>query len=115
MSETEPAQDRAHRPLRNLHAETPLDDFTEVAPTPAHDAVRLRVRPRLDDLRERAHLRGVELGRASREGAVAETGQPFGVVTVNPVAQRLPVHAAALRRLVPTAPLKRKRQRQHPA
>ena len=127
--EAESAQDRAHRPLRNPHAEAPLHDAAQVTPPPAHDPVRRRIRSRLDDLRKRAHLRGIEHGWTPRERAVGETRQPLRIVAMNPFVgktvhwtvfcssspQRLSVHPATLRRLRPAAPLQHERQRQHPA
>ena len=45
---------------------------------------------------------------------IAQTFRPFRVETMNPIAQRLAVHAAKLRRFSPILPLAHRRQRQQP-
>jgi hypothetical protein len=52
-------------------------------------------------------------GRPGR-GRSARPANPCRIVAMNPVAQRLSVHPATLRRLRPAAPLQHERQRQHP-
>ena len=46
---------------------------------------------------------------------VDQAGHPIGIVTVNPVTQRLPIHTAALRRLRSGSPVTHMRRRKHPA
>lgn len=111
----EPAKDRAHGPLRHPDAEAPLNYVAEVDPTPADHPIRLRVRSRLDDDRKFTHLLGAEPRRPPRKRPIEEASQPFGIVAVNPVAQRLPIHATALCRLRPAPSVEYQRQRKHPA
>jgi hypothetical protein len=80
-----------------VHAEPLGDDTLEVEPTPAHDAVDLTIRTRLDDLRELSQL----LRRKARLGTlrpvVEQSLGPGSVEAMDPVAERLAVHTADLR------------------
>ena len=77
-----------------VDAEPLGDDALEVDPSPAHDAFLLAIRTRLDDGRELDEL----LSRQARLGTcrpiVDEAIRPSGVEAMNPIAQRLPIHAA---------------------
>ena len=90
------------------------DDALEVDPSPAHDAVLLAIRTGLDDHGELGQL----LSRQARLGTlrpiVDEPFRPSGVKAMNPIAQRLPVHAANPGRRAPVHPLPHRRQRQQP-
>src|ERR1700727_482464 len=81
-----------------VDAEPLGDDALEVEPTPAHDAVLLTIRTRLDDLRELSQL----LRRKTRLGTlrpvVDEALQTRPVEAMDPVAQRLAGHPADLPR-----------------
>src|SRR5271156_1105441 len=90
------------------------DDTLEVEPTPAHDAVDLTIRTRLDDLRELSQL----LRRKARLGTlrpvVDEAFRSRRVEAMDPVTQRLAVHPADLRRRAPVHSISNRSQRQKP-
>src|SRR5271170_1021023 len=95
-----------------VDAEPLGDDALEVDPSPAHDAVLLAIRTYLDDGRELDQL----LSRQARLGTlrpiVDEPFRPSGVEAMNPIAQRLPVHAADPGRRAPVHPVPHRSQRQ---
>ena len=72
------------------------DDALEVDAPPTHDAVLLTVRAGLNDLRQLSQLlfRQARLGTA--RPVVEKAFRPQGVEAMDPVAKRLPVHAADL-------------------
>jgi hypothetical protein len=80
-----------------LDAEPLGDDSLEVDPPPAHDAVDMTIRAGFDDLGELSQL----LRRKARLGTlrpvVDEAVRTRGVEAMDPVTQRLPVHAPDLR------------------
>ena len=97
-----------------LDAEPLGDDALEVDPPPAHDAVLLMIRTRLDDLREPSQL----LRRKARLGTlrpvVDEALRTRPVEAMDPVTQRLAVHPADLRRRAPVHAVPDRGQRQKP-
>src|ERR1700720_973391 len=97
-----------------VDAEPLGDNAFEVEPTPAHDPVLLTIRTRLDDLRELSQL----LRRKARLGTlrpvVDEALRTRPVEAMDPVTQRLTVHAADLRRRAPVHAVPDRSQRQKP-
>ena len=96
----ERVEDAPDRALVQLDAEAPLQIVAQIDAPPAHNAMRVAIRPVLDDLRQLLLLRRRQPRRRSRRGAIAKARQPFPVVAVNPVAQRLavaPLRARLLR------------------
>jgi hypothetical protein len=97
-----------------VDAEPLGDDALEVDPTPAHDAVDLTIRTRLDDLRELSQL----LRRKARLGTlrpvVEQSLGPGSVEARDPVAERLAVHTADLRGGAPIHSIPDRSQRQKP-
>ena len=81
-----------------VDAEPLGDDPLEIDASPAHDAIFPTLRAGLDDLRKLSQL----LRRQTRPGAIRpvvdEALRTRGVEAMDPVAQRLPVHGADLRR-----------------
>ena len=90
------------------------DDALEVDPPPAHDAVPLAIRTGLDDPGELSQLLFRQAGLGALGPVVEQTFRTSSVEAVNPVAQRLAVHAADLRRLAAFHPVANRRQRQKP-
>lgn len=66
----------------------------------------------LDDLRQFRELYGRQPARIARAAAVLQTGRALRVEAMDPVAERLAVHAADLRRLRPAHPVQGRRDRQ---
>jgi hypothetical protein len=99
-------QQLADRALVQRDVEAGLDQRLEVDPPPAHHAVRLRVRAVVHDLFQLGQLLGREARPAPRPAPVVQAGEPFRVVTMHPVPQRLPVHPGHTRRCVAAQALK---------
>jgi hypothetical protein len=96
MREAERLEKLADAPLVIRDAEASGDRRLQVDTTPAYDAVRLRIRPGLDDLRELGQLRRREPRLRAFAAMIEEPPRPFGIETMHPIAQRLAVHAAHL-------------------
>ncbi|CAA9299606.1 MAG: hypothetical protein AVDCRST_MAG40-262 [uncultured Gemmatimonadaceae bacterium] len=107
-------QQLAHRALVQAHPELAPDPRLQVAAAPAHHAVARQLRPLLDPAVHRGLLLGREPRRGAGGAAVRQPGDPLGVVAVHPVAERLPVHAARLGRVLARTPVQHQRDRQHP-
>src|SRR5271163_5217121 len=90
------------------------NDTLEIDAPPPDDAIFLTVRAGLDDLRKLSQLflRQARLG--TFRPVVDEALRPRSVEAMNPVAQRLAVHAADLRRRASVHPVPDRRQRQKP-
>ena len=86
------------------------DDALEVDPPPAHDAVDLAVRPRLDDRGELSQLLRRQTRLRALRPMVEEALRPRCVEAVNPVAQGLAVHAADPGRRAAIHPVANRRQ-----
>jgi len=114
VRETEPLEQLADAALVVLDAEARGDHVPEVEAPPAHHFVRLRIGTGLHDLRKLGQLRGGQANFRAFVLAIDQPVRPFGVETMNPVAQRLTVHAADLRSLRPILALANRRQRQKP-
>ena len=98
-----------------LDAEPLGDDALEVDPAPTHDAVYLTIRPGLDDGRELSQLLRRQTRLGTLRPVVDEALGPGAVEPVDPVAQRLAVHAADLGRRSPIHPVPHRSQRQKPS
>jgi hypothetical protein len=85
--EPKPAQHRADAALGQGHIEPRLDHAGQIQPAPAHHAIRGKVWSFANQLCYRSLLLWGEPGFRSGCYAVAEPGDPFGVVANNPVAQ----------------------------
>ena len=57
-----------------------------------------RIRTGQDNCFQARHLTLAELGRLPRLGPIAQSGDAFGIVALNPVAQGLPVHPSLANR-----------------
>src|ERR1700677_2756166 len=97
-----------------VDAEPLGDDTLEVEPTPAHDAVDLKIRPRLDDLRELSPLLFRQARLGTLRPVVEQAIRPRRVETVDPVAQRLAIHTPDLRGGAPIHSIPDRSQRQKP-
>ena len=88
------------------------NDTLEIDAPPPDDAIFLTVRPGLHDLRKLSQLfrRKARLGTFRR--VVDEALRPRSVEAMNPVAQRLAIHAADLRRRAPVHSISNRSQRQ---
>jgi hypothetical protein len=96
-------------------AEAACDDGLQVDPPPAHDAVRPRVRAGFHDPRQLGQLLLGEAWHGPRMRPVAQPGETLGVVAVDPVPQRLPVHPGMPRRRLARGAFQDKRQGEHAA
>jgi hypothetical protein len=105
--------DLADRPLMQGYAELCLDAVLEVAASPAHKAVAVRVGTGLDPRRKRGQVFGQPPPGPVRHRPVHQPGQPLGIGAVHPVPKRLAVHPAGPHRRRPVHPLQNQRDRQH--
>jgi len=97
------------------HAKALLDQVAQVDAAPAHHPMPGQVRTGLDPAFQLGLLRRREPRLRTRAARpIGQAGQPLGVVAVHPVAQGLPVHAAAGGRLRARVALQHQRDRQHP-
>ena len=99
MSKAQAVEDFADAALVQADSEAILDQIAQIDTPPTHDAVLIGIwsllhnRRKLDQLFRRQPL--LRAGLLARD----EPGNPFAVVAMNPVAQRLPIHPARQRRL----------------
>ena len=98
VGEAELLQELADVALVIVDAEALVDDPLEVDAPPPHDAVLLTIRARLDDLRELGQLLGRQARLGTLRPVVHQALRTRSVEAMNPVAQRLAIHAADLRR-----------------
>jgi hypothetical protein len=95
-------------------AEPLFDDPLEVDAPPAHRAVDRRVRAGSHYPGKLRLLRRRQPPRISPAAVILQSGGTKRVEAMGPVAQRLPVHAADLRRLCAAHPVQNRRNRQQP-
>src|SRR6186997_2618291 len=103
--------DLADRALMKADGEFLLDPRSQINTAPADDAVSLQVRTVLDPSDQLGFLLRSETGRGTvAVGSVGQSSNALIIVAMNPITQRLPVHAAALSRVLPRTPFKHKRE-----
>jgi hypothetical protein len=95
-----------------VDAEPLGDDALEVDAPPAHHAIFLTVRAGFHDLRELSQLFHRQARLGTFRAFVDEALRPRSVEAMNPVAQRLAIHAADLRRPRPVHSIANRSQRQ---
>jgi hypothetical protein len=78
-----------------------MQPHDQVTGPPAHHAIDGRARPFVHDPRQKRPVLRVELRRRTGRGNIDQTIRPLLVESDHPVAKRLPVHPADLRRLRP--------------
>jgi hypothetical protein len=115
VAEPQRLQDPPDAALVHRHEETRHDLVPQIAQSPAHDTVFSDLRRLADPSRELRLLLDRQLGRrAPAVRTVRQTGDALLVVTHNPVAQRLPIHAAVPGGLRPAITLQYQGERQKP-
>src|SRR5271155_2518138 len=97
-----------------VDAEPLGDDALEIDPSPADNAVLLTIGAGLDDPGEFSPLLGRQARLRTLGPVVEEPVRARGVEAMNPVAQRLPVHPADLRRCAAIHPISNRSQRKKP-
>src|SRR5208282_6265411 len=95
-----------------VDAEPLDDDPLEIDPPPAHNAIPLAIRASLDDLRELSQLLRRQARLGTLRPVVDEALRTRGVEAMDPVAQRLPVHAPHPRRRASVHSIPDRNQRQ---
>ena len=115
VGEGEPGKQIGDRPLAVDDAKALLDHSLQVDPPPAYDAVRRRIGAALHDLGQLRHLSVGELSWPAGTRTVRQALRTFRIEAMRPVPERLPVHAADLRRLRPAYAVIDRRQGQKPA
>lgn len=114
VSETKPMQQLTDAALMQVHTKGRGNFPPQVAATPAHDAVSLKHRSSTNPTGDFALLWRRQLTWcAATVRAAKQTGDPFGVVAVNPVPQRLALHSGLTRRRFSTLALQKQRNCQH--
>lgn len=99
----------------HLNAKPGLEFVLQIGPPPAHHAVNGRIRTLFNKLRKGLlHLRR-QRALEIVAPALPQALNAFAIVAVNPVPQRLPVHAAGFRRASPVHSIQHQRNRQYPA
>jgi len=114
VGEAEFLEERSHITLVKIDAECLSDDALEVYASPAHDAVPLAIRSRLDDLGECGQLLRRQARFRTIRPIVEEAFRASGVEAMHPIAQRLPIHPANPRGLAAVLAVADRRQRQKP-
>jgi hypothetical protein len=89
------------------------DAITQVSTAPAHHAIGLEVRAVFYPLRYFNLLGFGQTRLTPRPGSVRQPGQAIRVVTMHPVAQRLPVHGTGLCRQQPRMTIQHHGNRQN--
>src|SRR3954453_4659504 len=112
VREAELLEDLADRALVVSEAEALGHDLLQVHPAPAHDSMNGALRAGFNDLRQLRQLLRREARRVAFRPAVLEPfGAPF-IEAVDPVPQRLAVHATDPRGIGPAHPIQQRRKRQ---
>ncbi len=101
MGEAQAIEQPVHGGLGNRNGKLFVDPLHKVASAPAHNLVHRGDRPAFHQRRQLRLLRGCEFGRRARRGVVDQAVRSVFVEAMHPVAQRLPIHAADLRRIRP--------------
>lgn len=104
MGKTKTFQQSGNMPFVVDDAEALLDHALQINPAPAHHTVTLPIGPGLDQGLQFGLLCSVQTAGRPRMLMIAQAIRPFGIEAVDPVPQRLAVHAAHAGRIRPVAP-----------
>ena len=104
-------QNLPERALVINDAEAFFYDTAQVDPAPVRHAVLRSIWSGFDDFAERGQLLAQEPWRGALRAEVLQPIRALGVEAVNPVAQRLTIHPADLRRVFADHPIQNCRQR----
>ena len=115
LAETHLLDHAAERAFVQADAEARVDPGGQILEAPAHHAVPVQVRPRVDDPCQRPSLRRVRLGPVARHLAVDQPRRAVCVEGQHPVAHRLQAPRTDPRRLRAAAAILDRSQRQKPA
>jgi hypothetical protein len=110
--EVEALEQLEHPALAVADREPLLDQGAQVAGAPGHAAVALQVRAAQDQGLERGLLAFAQGARSAGPRPVAQAPHAFGVVAVDPIAERLAGHAGEARRLLAGDALERVGERE---
>jgi hypothetical protein len=110
VAEPKLLQDLSHGALVIDDAEALSHETLQVDPAPAHDAMHGPIRTGLDKTGQLRLLLGGQTRRVALRPSVLQPIRSTFVEAVNPITQRLPVHAADPRRLYPVHPLQHRSQ-----
>lgn len=108
-------QPSADRALVHFYGEPSGHLDLQVHASPAHNLVRGWIGSRDNQRFQLSHLCRAQSGRTAGAAMRLQAFDASRVVTMNPVTQRLPVHAALGRSLAARPPFQNQRQRQKPA
>ena len=104
----------ADRALMHRHGKAARHLGPRVNAPPAHDLVHVRIRPFDDQRTQFRHLRAGQGARTAGTHLRLQSVNACVIVTANPVAQRLPVHAVLRRRVATRPAFQDASQRQEP-
>ena len=115
VAETPAAQDAADRALAKRDAVLVRDDPLQVCAAPPHHAIGFQIGTGLDDRIQFLQLVLAQPGRATAPGLVAQTVRTFRIEAMDPIAQRLTVHAGRRRGIRARLTVHHERNRQKAA
>ena len=115
MGKTKTFQQSGNMPFVVDDAEALPDHALQINPAPAHHTVTLPIGPGLDQRLQFGLLCPVQTAGWSRMLIIAQAIRPFSIEAVDPVPQRLAVHAAHAGRIRPARPVTDCCQGQKPA
>ena len=113
FAETKCFKQLSNRTLGHLDAEAILNHARQIHPAPAHDPVNGRIGTSLYDRRKFALLAHGQARRTASVRTIAKARQTFFIVPMNPVSQRLAIHAATLSGLPARFAVQYQSQREH--
>src|SRR5262249_16965654 len=115
MREAQVLEGAIDRIVRYREPELLMQSHDQITRPPAHHAMDRSDRALLYDAGEKGLMCGVELGRHPRRRSIDETVRSLLVEPDHPVPQRLTIHAANLRRLLPRGAVEHGRNRKQAA
>ncbi len=98
----------------HLNRKATRDLLTQINAPPAHHLIRLRIRTVDNQVPQLRHLCLTQLRLRASADPRAKPRQALGIVPMNPVTQRLPLHTAHLRRFPPRVALQDQRNGKKP-
>jgi hypothetical protein len=104
-AKSKPAQERRHTALGEMHTKAARNHPRQIDPAPAYHAVLREGWPVANQARHLRLLVRRQPGLGTRRDTVRQSRKTEFVISMDPVAQRLPIHAAQLGRLTPAAPV----------